>query len=92
MLGVIKNNLVVDVCGERMMVNLDQARVCRFREDGSEGCQMSSGIPQIPRLHESTSSSSGREKDNLQRRENFHQSSIAVYTVQRHQYHTRLRI
>lgn len=40
----INNNLVTDVDGERMTVNLDQVRVYKFREDVSEGSQMLRGI------------------------------------------------
>lgn len=44
------NNIVaIDVDGEIMTVNVHQVRVYRFREDVSEGCQISNGISQIPR-------------------------------------------
>lgn len=48
MLEVISSNLVVDGKGERITVNLDQVRMCMFREEGRRGSQILSDISQIP--------------------------------------------
>lgn len=37
-------NLDINVYGERITVNLDQVRVHRLKENGSEGSQLSSGV------------------------------------------------
>lgn len=52
MLKVKNYNLVIDVYGESITVNLDQVKVCRFTENGSEGTKMSTGISQILRSYE----------------------------------------
>lgn len=72
---MLNNNLLRDSDGERMTVNLDQVRVYRFRKEGSESSQLSRGISQFPRSHESTSSSSGMPRDNFQPRGNFRAQS-----------------
>lgn len=65
---MVNNNLVIDAGGEITTVNLDQVRVCRFREDGSEASQMTSENSRLLQSHKSASgsSASGLPRDNFQ--------------------------
>lgn len=79
------NNFVINLDGQ-VVVQLDQVRICKFKEN--DGSDLSGGVSHIPRSNESTYSDLTGHRDSVHAEEAQNTSSVKLCGKRKHTLHT----